>query len=66
MMGESKLKNYTNYANFVIDLDSFRELLKNPLIISDHVKTPISYKAPVIEFQVAFPIVSIAALNAVC
>ncbi|XP_058974882.1 beta-mannosidase [Musca domestica] len=32
------------------------ELLKNPLIISDHVKTPISYKAPVIEFQVAFPI----------
>lgn len=37
-----------------------RELLKNPLIIS-YTKTPISYKAPVIEFQVAFPVVSVQA-----
>ncbi|XP_013118469.2 beta-mannosidase [Stomoxys calcitrans] len=32
------------------------ELLKNPLIINDYTKVPISYKAPVIMFQVAFPI----------
>uniref|UniRef100_A0A1L8EBR4 beta-mannosidase n=2 Tax=Haematobia irritans TaxID=7368 RepID=A0A1L8EBR4_HAEIR len=32
------------------------ELLKNPVIISDHTKVPISYKAPVIMFQLAFPI----------
>ncbi|XP_061389605.1 beta-mannosidase-like [Musca vetustissima] len=43
--------------NFYAELTFYAvELLKNPLIISDHVKKPISYKAPVIEFQVAFPI----------